>query len=258
MDELKVGLEWGLPLPGLHHGETAVVTNAIIIAVFVLAAFYLICRRAKLKPGIPQMMLEAVVGTAQGYLREIGGPKVVKYAPFCVALFLYILFANLVGMIPGFLAPTTNMAVNAAMALCVFVMTFYVGIKELGIKRYFLHKTGPFATMTKIAFIIGGPIFILLESVGEFARPLSLTIRLFGNIFGEEQFVMVVNNIVANVDVIFPSLHLEIFIKYFMVGTLMPVFYVLVAITSFLQAFIFAFLPILYFGAAVGWGEEDH
>ena len=258
MEELKVGLEWGLPLPGLHHGETAVVTSALIIAVLVLGAFYVICRRAKLKPGIPQMMLEAVITTAQNYLRDIGGPKVVKYAPFCVALFLYILFANLVGMIPGFLAPTTNMAVNAAMALCVFVMTFYVGIKELGIKRYFLHKTGPFATMTKVALIIGGPIFIVLESVGEFARPLSLTIRLFGNIFGEEQFVMVVNNIVANVDVIFPSLHLEIFLKYFMVATLMPLFYTLVAITSFLQAFIFAFLPILYFGAAVGWGEENH
>jgi F-type H+-transporting ATPase subunit a len=258
MEELKVGLEWGLPLPGLHHGETAVVTTAVIVAVFVLAAFYVICRRAKLKPGIPQMMLEAVITTAQSYLRDIGGPRVVKYAPFSVALFLYILFANLAGMIPGFVAPTSNMAVNAAMAVCVFVMMFYVGVKELGFKKFLLHKTGPFAGMGKFFLIIGGLFFIALELVGEFARPLSLTIRLFGNIFGEEQFVTVVNNIVTNVNVLFPSLHMEIFLEYFMVVTLMPLFYTLVAITSFLQAFIFAFLPILYFGAAVGWGEEDH
>ena len=258
MDEIKVGLEWGLPLPGLHHGGTAVITTSFLVAVFVLAAFYFICRRAKLKPGVPQMMLEAVITTAQNYLRDIGGPKVVKYAPFSVALFLYILFANLAGMIPGFIAPTSNMAVNAAMAVCVFVMMFYVGIKELGIKKFLLHKTGPFGSMAKVLLIIGGTFFIALELVGEFARPLSLTIRLFGNIFGEEQFVSVVNNIVTNVDVLFPSLHLEIFVKYLMVMLVMPLFYTLVAVTSFLQAFIFAFLPILYFGAAVGWGEEEH
>lgn len=258
MDELRVGLEWGIPLPGLHHHATVVVTNAILVAVVVLVGFYVVCRKAKLRPGIPQMVLELVVQTGRDFLLDIGGPKIVKYLPFCLSLFLFILVANLFGMVPGLAAPTTNMAVNAAMALCVFVMTFYVGIKELGIKKYFLHKTGPFAGMAKVAFIIGGPVFILLESVGEFARPLSLTIRLFGNIFGEEQFVMVVNNIVTNINTLFPSLKIQLCMGYFMAQMIMPVFYALVALTSFLQAFIFAFLPILYFGAAVGWGEEDH
>jgi F-type H+-transporting ATPase subunit a len=258
MEELKVGLEWGVPLPGLHHHETVVVTNALLVAVVVIAGFYAISRTAKLKPGILQMVLELAVDTGRNFLSDIGGPKIVKYLPFCLSLFFFILVGNLIGMIPGFVAPTTNIAVNAAMAVCVFVMTFYVGIKELGLKKYFLHKTGPFGSMTKIALIIGGPFFVLLESVGEFARPLSLTIRLFGNIFGEEQFVMVVNNIVTNVNVLFPVLSLEPFIEYLMAVTVMPLVYALVAFTSFLQAFIFAFLPILYFGAAVGWGEEDH
>jgi F-type H+-transporting ATPase subunit a len=204
------------------------------------------------------MVVEIFVDTGRNFLLDIGGPKAVKYLPFCLSLFLFILVANLFGMIPGFTAPTTNMAVNAAMALCVFVMTFYVGIKELGIKKYVLHKTGPFAGMAKIAFIIGGPIFILLESVGEFARPLSLTLRLFGNIFGEEQFVVVVNNIVTNMNGLFPSLHMQLHMEYIMAVTLMPLMYALMAFTSLLQAFIFAFLPILYFGAAVGWGEDDH
>ncbi len=68
----------------------------------------------------------------------------------------------------------------------------------------------------------------------------------------------VVNKIVTNVNVLFQALNMEPFIEYIMAVTLMPVFYALVAFTSFLQAFIFAFLPILYFGAAVGWGEENH
>ena len=258
MEELLIGLEWGLPLPGLDHHATVVVTNALLAAVVVLVLFYIICRRAKLKPGIAQMIVEMFVETGRNFLLDIGGPKVVKYLPFCLSLFLFILVANLFGMVPGLVAPTTNMAVNAAMALCVFVMTFYVGIRELGIKRYVLHKTGPFAGMAKIAFIIGGPIFILLESVGEFARPLSLTLRLFGNIFGEEQFVVVVNNIVTNMNNLFPSLGMQLHMEYIMAVTLMPIMYALMAFTSFLQAFIFAFLPILYFGAAVGWGEEDH
>ncbi|HUU56889.1 MAG TPA: F0F1 ATP synthase subunit A [bacterium] len=251
MEELKVGLEWGLPLPGLHHGEAAVVTNALIVAVIVLAAFYVICRRAKLKPRILQMMLEAVVEVGENFLRDIGGPKIVKYVPFCLALFLYILFANLAGMVPGFVSPTSNLNVNAAMALCVFVMTFYVGIKELGFKRYFRHKMGPLLAI--------GPIFLILETFSELSRPLSLTVRLFGNIRGEDTFVIVLNNLVVNAGNLFPFLKLEGgHLQYAMAQLVMPFVYALMALTSFLQAFVFAFLPILYFGAAVGWGEEDH
>jgi F-type H+-transporting ATPase subunit a len=251
MEELKVGLEWGLPLPGLHHGEKAVITTALLVAVVALAAFYVICRRAKLKPGLPQMMVEAVVETAENFLRDIGGPKIVKYAPFCVALFLYILFANLAGMVPGFVSPTSNVNANAALAACVFVMTFFVGIKELGFRRYFRHKMGP--------VLVIGPLFLVLETFSELSRPLSLTVRLFGNIRGEDTFVIVLNNLVVNAGNLFPFLKLDGgHLQYAMAQLVMPFVYALMALTSFLQAFVFAFLPILYFGAAVGWGEEGH
>lgn len=251
MEELKVGLEWGLPLPGLHHHEAVVVTNALVVAVAVLAAFYIICRRAKLKPGIVQMMLEAVVEAGENFLRDIGGRRIVKYLPFCLALFIYILFANVAGMIPGFVSPTSNVNVNAAMAACVFVITFYVGIKELGFKRYLRHKMGPILAL--------GPVFIFLETFSEIFRPLSLTVRLFGNIRGEDTFVIVLNNLVINANKLFPFLKLDGgHFQYAMAQLVMPFVYGLMALTSFLQAFIFAFLPILYFSAAVGWGEEDH
>jgi F-type H+-transporting ATPase subunit a len=251
MDELKVGLEWGVPLPGLHHDEAAVVTTAILVAVAVLTTFYVICRRAKLKPGVPQMMLEAVVEAGENFLRDIGGAKIVKYLPFCLALFLYILFANLAGMVPGFVSPTSNVNVNAAMAVCVFFMTFYVGMKELGFKKYFKHKMGPVLAI--------GPIFIILETFSELSRPLSLTVRLFGNIRGEDTFVIVLNNLVVDANALFPFLKLDGgHLQYAMAQLVMPFVYALMVITGFLQAFVFAFLPILYFGAAVGWGEEEH
>lgn len=251
MEELKVGLEWGLPLPGLDAHAAVIATSAILVAVVVLVAFYVICRSAKLKPGVPQFMLEAAAAVGEKFLREIGGPKTVKYLPFCLALFIYVLFANLAGMIPGFVSPTSNVNVNAAMAVCIFVMTFYVGIKELGLKNYFRHKMGPILAI--------GPVFLLLETFSEIFRPLSLTLRLFGNIRGEDIFVIVLNNLVVGANELLPFLKLDGgHVQYAMAQLAMPFVYFLMALTSFLQAFIFAFLPILYFGAAVGWGEEEH
>lgn len=251
MNELKVGLEWGLPLPGLHHEATAVATTAILVAAAVLVAFYVICRRAKLKPGPSQIMLEAAVEAGENFLRDIGGEKIVKYLPFCLALFLFILFANLAGMVPGFISPTSNVNVNAAMAVCVFFMTFYVGLKELGLKKYLRHKMGPVLAI--------GPLFIILETFSELSRPLSLTVRLFGNIRGEDTFVIVLNNLVVDANKLFPFLKFDAgHFQYAMAQLVMPFVYALMVLTGFLQAFVFAFLPILYFGAAVGWGEEEH
>jgi len=251
MEELRVGLEWGLPLPGLNHHGRVIATNALIVAAVTASFLFLICRRAKLKPGTLQMMVEAVAHAGETFLHDIAGARAVKYLPFCLALFFYIFFANLAGMVQGFVSPTSDVNVNAAMAVCVFVMTFYVGIRELGLKKYFKHKMGPVVAI--------GPVFILLETVGEAARPVSLTLRLFGNIKGEDIFVMVLNNLVAGAGELLPFLKLDGgHLQYLMAQLVMPFVYLLMFVTSFLQAFIFSFLPILYFGAALGWGEEEH
>jgi len=197
------------------------------------------------------MLVEFVVEAGEKYLRDIGGARIVKYLPFCLALFLLVLFSNLTGMIPGFVSPTSNVNVNAAMAVCVFLMTFYVGIREIGFVKYFRHKMGP--------ILIIGPFFLLIELIGEFFRPVSLTLRLYGNIKGEDIFFLVLINLVSGANEIFPFLKLDGGHLYFITAQfVMPLVYALMAFTSFLQACIFAFLPILYFGGAVGWGEEDH
>jgi F-type H+-transporting ATPase subunit a len=95
--------------------------------------------------------------------------------------------------------------------------------------------------------LVIGPIFFILESIGEMFRPVSLTLRLMGNIMGEDIFIMV----------LYKMTELGIFVKIGL-AFVIPLIYVLAIITSFLQAFIFAVLPIIYFGGAIGWGEEDH
>jgi F-type H+-transporting ATPase subunit a len=249
--ELKGGLEWGLPLPGLDHHAAVVGTNILIVILLVLGVFFLICRRAKLKPSIPQMMIETIVGTAEGFLRDIGGARTVKYAPFCVAIFLYVLAANLIGLIPGFVSPTGEVMVNAALAICVFFMAFFVGIREIGLLNYIKHKMGPVLALGWLVFIF--------ESIGELARPLSLTLRLFGNIRGEDILSLTVANLIVNVGELIPATaSIAPVLQWAVAQTVSQALMLLMVLTSFIQAFIFSFLPILYFGAAVGWGESEH
>lgn len=251
MEELKVGLEWGLPLPGLAGHGRIIATNALLVAAATLVFLFVVGQRARLKPNTMQFIVEGVFQTAEKFLGEIAGPRAIKYLPFCAALFFYIFAGNLIGMVPGFVSPTSDVNVNAAMAVCVFLMTFYVGIREMGWKKYVKHKMGPVLAI--------GPVFFLLETVGETARPVSLTLRLFGNIKGEDIFVMVLNNLVVHANELLPFLKLDGgHLQFAMAQLVMPFVYVLMFVTSFLQAFIFSFLPILYFGAALAWGEEEH
>ncbi len=92
-------------------------------------------------------------------------------------LFVYILTLNLMGLIPGFDAPTANVNTNAAMAVCTFLYYNYIGIKLHG-AHYIKHFMGPIPALAPLMFII--------EVVSHISRPLSLTLRLFGNIRGEE------------------------------------------------------------------------
>jgi F-type H+-transporting ATPase subunit a len=240
LEELKTGLEFGLPLPGLSHHSAMVMTYSLIAMVFVLVVFTLIASRLRKRvPNKVQLAVEMVFEYGMGLMEDVIGKGGSRYYPLIAALFFYILTANLMGIVPGMVAPTTNININLPMAIIVFVVTFYVGIREMGLGGFLRHKMGPVLAI--------GPLFFVLESIGEFFRPVSLTLRLFGNIMGEDIFIMVLYKISG----------LAWFVKPIVLVTL-PLVYVLACITSFLQAFIFAVLPIIYFGAAAAWGEHEH
>lgn len=238
MEELRTGLEFGLPIPGLSHHSAIIMTYSLIAMVVVLVFFTLVASRLKKRvPNKVQLAVEMIFDYGLGLMEDVIGKGGSRYYPLIAALFFYILTANLMGIVPGMVAPTSNININLPMAIIVFVVTFYVGIRELGLGGFLRHKMGPVLAI--------GPLFFLLETIGEFFRPVSLTLRLFGNIMGEDIFIMV----------LYKMSGLAWFVKVIILFAL-PAVYALACITSSLQAFIFAILPIIYFGAAAGWGEQ--
>jgi F-type H+-transporting ATPase subunit a len=136
---------------------------------------------------------------------------------------------NLLGLIPGFLSPTSNFNITAACALCVFIYYNYNGFRKQGFLGYLKHFAGPVVWMAPFLFVI--------EVISHLARPMSLSIRLFGNIFAEELIIKSLNNIWP----IFNPL------------TILVMFLALFAST--IQAFIFILLTMVYISGAV---EEAH
>lgn len=143
--------------------------------------------------------------------------------PLIASLGFFILCCNYLGMIPGFLSPTSNLNTTLACALIVVVMTHVLGVKFHGVK-YIKHFLGP---VWWLSWLI-----LPIELVGHFSRVLSLSIRLFGNVFGEE---------------------LVLSILFFLAGLYMaPVPMMLLGLfTGFIQAFIFVLLSMMYFAGAI-------
>jgi F-type H+-transporting ATPase subunit a len=235
MGSLKIGMEFGIPFPGLGGHESVIFTNSLIVCALILIVSILITRKLSIKnPSKSQVVLETIIKWIADMMENIIGEGGSKFLPLVASLFLYILISNYIGLVPGFVSPTSNININFSLALIVFLATPYVGIRTIGLKNYLKHKMGP------IIFI--APIIFIIETLGEFFRPVSLTLRLFGNIQGEEILIMVINKIASMI--------------YYIPITV--IILPLTLITGFLQAFIFTILPIIYFAGAVGWGEEEH
>ncbi|MGQ9706609.1 MAG: F0F1 ATP synthase subunit A [bacterium] len=235
MEGLPVGLEFGIPIPGLAEADRIIFTNALISMAVILIVSILIVRGMSIrKPTRSQVILEGTINWLYNVMEEVIGKGGSKYLPLIASLFLYVLIGNLIGLVPGFVSPTSNISHNLALALIVFFATPVIGIRHVGLKRFIKHRMGPVVALA--------PIFFILETVGEFARPISLTLRLFGNIKGEDILIAVINKIAVMIYYV----PITVFI--------IP----LALITSFVQAFIFALLPTIYFAGAVGWGEEEH
>lgn len=213
-----------LPSFGLQ-AHTAVMIYIIIgLTIFSI----IMAGRFRLVPGKLQSVIEMVVSAFLTMADENMGHKGRKYFPFIMTIAVYIFVSNAMGMVPGLVPPTGNLNTTLGLALVVFFATHIIGLKEQGVK-YLKHFIGP------VWWLI--PLMTPIEIIGHLARPLSLSLRLFGNMMGHEQIVMVLL-------------------------ILMPVAYPLLAMSTvmgvlviFLQTFIFALLSMLYIGGAL---EEAH
>ncbi|MBC7287276.1 MAG: F0F1 ATP synthase subunit A [Armatimonadetes bacterium] len=170
--------------PALQGWVDVSVLHAFIAIALLAALARLSTLRLQDPPGATrlQMLMEWVYEVLENYFTRIIGPKGPQFTPLLGTFFLYILTMNLMGVIPGLLSPTSRLAVTAALGCVAFLAVQYFGFKEKGI-RYLMHFVGEPLWLA--------PLNIPIHVIGELARPLSLSIRLFGNIFGEDTAVIV-------------------------------------------------------------------
>jgi F-type H+-transporting ATPase subunit a len=227
-----------LGLFGMHAADPAhpipnylVIVYLIVVALIALA-FVLRSRLSVENPGKLQIVFEDIVGGLVGMLQDIVGPKGPKYVGLVGTIGAFILACNLIGMVPGFMSPTSSINVTLGCALTVWVYYHYHGMKEQGVVAYLKHFAAPPGAPVLIA-----PIMLPVEIISHLSRVLSLSIRLFGNVFGEELVILILFSIV-------PFL------------APLPIMF-LGMITMPLQAFIFVMLTMIYLGGAVA-AEHGH
>jgi len=198
---------------------TSTVVYTWIIMAIVLAVFAILGRSLKIRPSRVQNALEWLVEVIDTMIRDMIHEQPRIFVPIVGTLTILIAALNLGGLIPGIRSPTTDLNTPLALAIIVFISVHYYGIRRKGLVGHLKHYVEP--------------IFILLpiEIASEFARTLSLTFRLFGNILGEEIVIAVL---------------------FLILPVLIPVPMMLFSIfTSVIQAYVFTLLTIVYISGAV-------
>ena len=214
MEELNCETVFTIPVFGGIEIFESVVVTWIIMAVMVLLAI-LLARNLKVEsPGKKQLLLEAGVSFLYNFFDSILGEKGRRYIPYLCTVVIYIGIANIIGLF-GFKSPTKDLNVTAALALMSIVLIEYAGVHEKGVKKWLKSFTEPVAIVTPIN---------ILEL---FIRPLSLCMRLFGNVLGAFVVMELIKMIIPAIIPIPFSLYFDIF-------------------DGFIQAYVFVFLTSLF------------
>lgn len=204
--------------------------TALVVALLLIIVAYRFLRsvRTAKDPLVPEERLSArnamelLVEIVVGLSDNIIGRKGRKYVSLFGSLFIFLLTANFLGLVPGFSPPTSSFYSNLGLGLVVFFSYHYFGVREHG-PKYFKQFMGP--------MLLLAPLFILIELASHIFRPISLSIRLFGNMFGDH-------------------LVLEIFTD--LTKFVIPVlFYMLGSLVSVIQAAVFTILTVIYVAMAI-------
>jgi F-type H+-transporting ATPase subunit a len=205
------------------------ITMQVLVALIVVVLFAILRTRLSMdRPGKTQQVFEVIYSFLQSEANESIGHDSLRYLPFIGTLFIFILFSNLIGIIPGFESPTMNPSVPAGCALLVFVYYNFMGFRQQGILKYLAHFAGPVWWLA--------PLMLPIELISHMARPLSLTIRLFANMLAGEKVTVVFLGLTYLIaPALFMGLHVFV---------------------SFLQAYIFVLLTMIYLSETVP--HEQH
>jgi F-type H+-transporting ATPase subunit a len=220
-------------LTALHvpHRAEAPINNAfsmeLLVFAFLLVLFLLVRSRLSVEsPGGLQHSFESIEGFVLGQSREIIGHHVEHYIPFFSILFIFILVCNLIGLIPGFESPTGVPSVPLGCAICAFFYYHTQGFRHAGL-GYLKHFLGPIPALAVL--------MLPIEIISHLARLLSLTVRLWANIFAGDLITLVFFSMIPiGVPIVFSGLHI---------------------VVAVLQAYVFMLLAIIYVSGAV---SEEH
>lgn len=212
----------------LHLGPVPIsrpVATTWVIMVILTGLCWLGLRRASVRGGTLQTVLEIVVETLASQVQEIIRRDPWPYVPLLGTLFIFLVFANLSTIVPGMKPPTGHIETPAVLAAIVFLSVHYFGIRSRGLLKYVRRYIRP------------NPLLLPLNVLSEITRTFSLMVRLFGNIMSHELVIAIV---------------------VFLAGLFLPIPFMLLGILiGIIQAFIFTVLAAVFIGAAVGGVEGE-
>jgi len=218
-----------------HHGDPETykmviyMTHMLLSAGIALMLVKSAMSNLQLVPKGTQNIMEAYInGVLKMGTDVMGQEQARRFLPLVATIGLFVGIANLIGVVPGFEAPTAFLEFAFTLAVSVFVYYNYVGIKEQGVVKYFKHFLGPVWWLYWLMFPI--------EIVSHFSRLVSLSFRLFGNVKGDDMFLMVILMLAPWILPMIP--------------------FALLTFMAFLQAFIFMMLTYVYLGGAIA--VDDH
>ncbi len=206
-----------IAIGSLQLNASVFTTWGIMLVLTVVA--WLSTRNLKLFPGMVQTIIESIVEAIDGAIQAVAPEHGRQIMPFIATLWLFLIIANLVGLIPELHSPTRDLSVTSALAVLVFISVHWFGIKTQGLKKYLHHYLTP------------SPILLPFHIISEFTRTLALAIRLFGNMMSLEMAAMLIL-LVAGFLAPIPILMLHI-------------------IEALVQAYIFGMLALIYLAGAI-------
>jgi F-type H+-transporting ATPase subunit a len=208
------------------------VSYALLASLILITISFLVSRKLSLVPSGLQNLMEVFADFFLSTSRSsIGQHYGDKFYPLLGTIFLYILVCNIFGLMPGFESPTSNINMTASMAIPVFLLYQFYGVKIHGF-NYIKHFVGPIRSVYALPFMV---FMFFLEVIGHIVRPITLSVRLFGNMMAK---------------------HLLLIILGLLAPWIIPVAILgLGTLISFIQAYVFMLLSALYLAGAV---EEAH
>lgn len=220
MSETSILTQQFLHLGPFVVSSTVLTTWAIMIVLGFVCWF--VTRRLQLEPGRVQTAIEGIVAVIEESIRAVAPQHTQQILPFIGTLWIFLVVANLSGLLPGANSPTRDLSATAALAVTVFLSTHWFGIRIMGWKKYFSHYVKP------------SPLLLPFHIISEITRTVALAVRLFGNIMSLEMAALMLL-LVAGFLVPIPILMLHI-------------------VEALVQAYVFGMLALIY----VAGGIQSH